>query len=55
MAKAKTGRSTIADDHIGGRIREHRIMLGLTQQQLAQMIGVTAEGTQFRPGPPNMG
>ena len=41
MAKAKRGRSTIADDHIGGRIRERRIMLGLTQQQLAEMIGVT--------------
>ena len=25
----------------GGRIRERRIMLGLTQQQLAEMIGVT--------------
>ena len=34
-------RSTIADDHIGGRIRERRIMLGLTQHQLAEMIGVT--------------
>ena len=41
MAKAKRGRSTIADDHIGGRIRERRIMLGLTQHQLAEMIGVT--------------
>jgi transcriptional regulator with XRE-family HTH domain len=29
------------DDHIGGRVRERRIMLGLTQQQLAEMIGVT--------------
>ena len=42
MAKAKRGRSTVAiDDHVGGRIRERRIMLGLTQQQLAEMIGVT--------------
>ena len=41
MAKAKRGRSTTADDHIGGRIRERRIMLGLTQHQLAEMIGVT--------------
>ena len=41
MAKAKRGRSTIADDHIGERIRERRIMLGLTQHQLAEMIGVT--------------
>src|SRR5436190_21233691 len=41
MAKAKRRRSNIADDHIGGRIRERRIILGLTQQQLAEMIGVT--------------
>ncbi|HEX5323346.1 MAG TPA: helix-turn-helix domain-containing protein [Capsulimonadaceae bacterium] len=42
MAKPNKGRSTAAiDDHVGGRIRERRIMLGLTQQQLAEMIGVT--------------
>jgi len=42
MAKLKRGRSTAAvDDHVGGRIRDRRIMLGLTQQQLAEMIGVT--------------
>ena len=42
MGKPKRGRSTAAiDNHVGGRIRERRIMLGLTQQQLAEMIGVT--------------
>src|SRR5882724_8526144 len=42
MAKPKRGRSTATiDDHVGGRIRERRIMLGLTQQQLAELIGVT--------------
>src|SRR3954453_22762417 len=42
MAKLKRGRSTAAmDDHVGARMRERRIMLGLTQQQLAEMIGVT--------------
>jgi len=42
MAKPRRGRSTATiDDHVGGRIRERRIMLGLTQQQLAEMIGVT--------------
>jgi transcriptional regulator with XRE-family HTH domain len=42
MTKPKRGRSTAAiDDHVGARIRDRRIMLGLTQQQLAQMIGVT--------------
>jgi transcriptional regulator with XRE-family HTH domain len=34
-------RATSADRHVGARIRERRIMLGLSQQQLAQMIGVT--------------
>jgi transcriptional regulator with XRE-family HTH domain len=29
------------DDYVGGRIRERRIMLGLTQQKLAEMIGVS--------------
>ena len=29
------------DRYIGARVRERRIMLGLTQQQLAEMIGVT--------------
>ncbi|HXC26742.1 MAG TPA: helix-turn-helix transcriptional regulator [Stellaceae bacterium] len=29
------------DDYVGLRIRERRIMLGWSQQQLAEMIGVT--------------
>ena len=44
MAKPKRGRSTVAtDNHVGGRIRERRIMVGLTQQRLAEMIGVTCQ------------
>jgi transcriptional regulator with XRE-family HTH domain len=34
-------RANTADRHVGCRIRERRIMLGLSQQQLAVMIGVT--------------
>ena len=34
-------RANAADRHVGSRIRERRVMLGLSQQQLAQMIGVT--------------
>jgi DNA-binding XRE family transcriptional regulator len=34
------------DNHVGIRIRERRIMLGLTQQQLAKMIGVTYQQTR---------
>src|ERR1700693_1520714 len=44
MAKPKRGRSTAAiDDHVGSRIRKRRIMVGLTQQRLAEMIGVTCQ------------
>jgi len=34
-------RATDTDRHVGARIRERRIMLGLSQQQMADMIGVT--------------
>ena len=34
-------RNRIIDAHIGGRIRERRIMLGLTRQKLAATIGIT--------------
>jgi transcriptional regulator with XRE-family HTH domain len=34
-------RASEADRHVGARIRERRTMLGLSQQQLAIMIGVT--------------
>ncbi|MGY4802149.1 helix-turn-helix domain-containing protein [Teichococcus aerofrigidensis] len=36
-----TQRAKQADKHVGARIRERRLMLGLSQQQLASMIGVT--------------
>jgi transcriptional regulator with XRE-family HTH domain len=36
-----TSRTQDIDHHVGARIRERRIMLGLTQQQLADLIGVT--------------
>lgn len=34
-------RGTDVDRFVGGRIREQRVMLGLSQQQMANMIGVT--------------
>jgi transcriptional regulator with XRE-family HTH domain len=37
----KAGRANDTDRHVGSRIRERRIMLGLSQQQLADLIGVT--------------
>lgn len=36
-----TNRANDTDRHVGARIRERRIMLGLSQQQMADLIGVT--------------
>jgi transcriptional regulator with XRE-family HTH domain len=42
MTKPKRASSTAAiDDHVAGRIRERRIKLGLTMQQLSDLIGVS--------------
>ena len=39
------------DRHVGTRMRERRIMLGLTQQQLADLIGVTyQQGHKYEKG-----
>src|ERR1043166_6896927 len=40
-ARRSTGRTQDIDRHVGARVRERRIMLGLTQQQLADLIGIT--------------
>jgi transcriptional regulator with XRE-family HTH domain len=42
-AKAGPGRSRAQDidRYVGARMRERRIMLGFTQQQMAELIGVT--------------
>ena len=41
-ATRRTGsRTQDIDRHVGARVRERRIMLGFTQQQLADLIGVT--------------
>lgn len=40
-ARRPASRTQEIDRHVGSRIRERRIMLGLTQQQLADLIGVT--------------
>ncbi len=40
-SRRSTSRTQDIDRHVGSRIRERRIMLGLTQQQLADLIGVT--------------
>jgi transcriptional regulator with XRE-family HTH domain len=38
---AGRARAQDIDRHVGQRMRERRIMLGLTQQQMAELIGVT--------------
>ena len=38
-------RATMTDRHVGSRIRARRIMLGLSQQQMADLIGVTYQQT----------
>lgn len=37
----QAGTETDVDGYVGGRIRERRVMLGLSQQQMANLIGVT--------------
>ncbi|WP_404422334.1 helix-turn-helix domain-containing protein [Thalassospira australica] len=37
----RANRATDTDRYVGQRIRERRIMLGLSQQQMADLIGVT--------------
>ena len=43
MAQGAAGRSRSQDidRHVGARVRDRRIFLGLTQQQMAELIGVT--------------
>jgi transcriptional regulator with XRE-family HTH domain len=37
----RRARAQDVDRHVGARMRERRVMLGLTQQQMAELIGVT--------------
>ena len=40
-SRASRPRAQDADRHIGARVRARRIMLGLTQQELAELVGTT--------------
>lgn len=40
-AARPANRANDTDRHVGTRIRERRVMLGLSQQQMADLIGVT--------------
>ncbi len=39
--KSRRPRAQDADRYVGARVRERRTMLGISQQQMAQLIGVT--------------
>jgi DNA-binding XRE family transcriptional regulator len=41
MSENPVNRANATDRHVGARIRERRIMLGLSQRRRANMIGVT--------------
>ena len=43
LVRTKLALARNADRHVGARIRQRRIMLGLPQQQLADLIGVTCQ------------
>ena len=38
---SRRARAEDVDRHVGARVRQRRVMLGLTQQQMADLIGVT--------------
>lgn len=44
--RAPGRRSNAVDRHVGAQMRSRRLALGLSQQQLAQMIGVTYQQAQ---------
>ena len=39
-------RAQDVDRHVGARMRDRRVMLGLTQQHMAELIGVTSTNQQ---------
>ena len=43
---AKRGRANAIDAHVGGRVRIRRILLGLSQEKLAGLIGLTFQQVQ---------
>ena len=48
--KPRRARAQGTDRHVGARMRERRIMLGLTQYQMAELIGVTFSRRTVREG-----
>jgi transcriptional regulator with XRE-family HTH domain len=40
-ATSRRARAEDVDRYVGARVRQRRVMLGLTQQQMADLIGVT--------------
>ncbi len=42
----KTEETNLVDNHVGSRVRMRRIMLGVTQEALAEALGVTFQQVQ---------
>ncbi len=42
----KTEKTILVDNHVGSRVRMRRIMLGVTQEALAEALGVTFQQVQ---------
>src|SRR5687768_15605122 len=45
-ASADTRSATVVDIHVGRRLRDRRLLKGLTQEQLASRLGVTFQQLQ---------
>lgn len=46
MAQGKKGRSGEIDEHVGRRLRQRRVLLGLSQEKLAESVGITFQQIQ---------
>jgi len=45
-AHKKKGRATSVDEYVGVQLRQRRALLGLTQEQLAEKVGITFQQIQ---------
>ena len=44
--RAKKGRSTPIDAHVGSRVRQRRMLLGMSQEMLGKAVGITFQQIQ---------
>lgn len=46
MLSKKKGRANIIDEHVGTQLRQRRALLGLSQEKLAEQVGITFQQIQ---------